>query len=80
MKYVFLGVVSSFDFHKDSDGKIIVKRVCKKQKTKAISITKTFVSDFITTDNIKNGEWYKFLPDLCCMSEIPLKFLLVGKL
>ena len=58
IKYMFLGVVSPPDMYKDSDGKIMIKRVSKKTKSKAVSITKTFVSNFIVNNNIKNGLLY----------------------
>ena len=68
IKCMFLGVVSHPDMYEDSDGKIMIKRVSKKSQSKAVSITKSFVSDYIVNDNIKNGEWHKFFPDSHDMS------------
>ena len=46
----------------------MVKRFIKKTISKAVSITKIFVSDFVINNNIKNGEWHKFFIDLQDMS------------
>ena len=37
-------------------------------KTKAVSISKSFVPDFLTNNNIKEGEWDKFFPDIVDIS------------
>ena len=60
---MFLGVVSPPDPYEDADGKIMVRRLSKKIVSKGVSISMTFVPDFILNDNIKQGEWHKFFPD-----------------
>ena len=46
----------------------MIKRVSTKKKSNGVSITKTFVTDNITNNNIKEGEWHHFFPDAMEMS------------
>ena len=68
IKCMFLGVVSPHDSYEDSDGKLMIKRVSKKSKSKAVSTTKTFISDFIINNNCHvhwqgNGAYLCTFPD-----------------
>ena len=62
-KVMFVGAIAPPDSYKDADGKIMVRRVSKKIASKGVSISKTFVPEFLINDTIKEGEWHKFFDD-----------------
>ena len=53
---MFVSTIAPPDPYEDADGKIMLRRVSKKVASKGVSISKTFVPDFLINDAIKQGE------------------------
>lgn len=56
-KVMYMGIVAPPVPEHDFDGKIMIKRVSKKQKTNKVSHNQRFHDCYIINNDLKNGEW-----------------------